>query len=209
MWKKPGNESKFQKYLNYRKELNEKAFMKKVSKEYLNISNKEYPRYYYLAGKMDMDWEELSKACDENYFNLKVLFNKMITGGLPRVVAYTLFSMDTLNFLPRALFVDLGSLAELRSFRLFNAIEGYRNKYGKNPGSLSDLIPGFIDKIPIDPFSGKPLKYIVTSKGPAVYSTGPDKEDNKAEKDLNLHDREHYLTKGLDIIFYQDSNKYK
>jgi hypothetical protein len=39
-------------------------------------------------------------------------------------------------------------------------IELYRRKYKKLPDDLSDLVPEFMSKIPIDLLSGKPLKYI-------------------------------------------------
>ena len=40
-------------------------------------------------------------------------------------------------------------------------IERYQLKYHKLPGALSQLVPEFIDTLPIDPFSGKSFRYVV------------------------------------------------
>jgi len=40
------------------------------------------------------------------------------------------------------------------------SIKQYINKYKKTPDTLNDLVPEFLDEIPLDPFTGKPLKYL-------------------------------------------------
>ena len=42
------------------------------------------------------------------------------------------------------------------------AIERYRLKYHKLPGKLTKLVPEFIKKMPNDPFTGKPFRYVVS-----------------------------------------------
>jgi hypothetical protein len=58
------------------------------------------------------------------------------------------------------------------------ALEKYRRKHGQFPKSLDQLSPEFLAKIPIDQFSGKPLKYSSDGKGVLVYSVGRDLEDH-------------------------------
>lgn len=50
-------------------------------------------------------------------------------------------------------------IAEYRLARSAIAIELYKLKYHKLPEALSDLVPEFLDSVPIDPFDGKPLRY--------------------------------------------------
>jgi hypothetical protein len=57
------------------------------------------------------------------------------------------------------------------------AMERYKITHGELPGSLNDLMPEFMDALPIDPFGGGSFdyqisddKYIVKSKG----TFGPD-----------------------------------
>lgn len=54
----------------------------------------------------------------------------------------------------------------------------YRAKYGEWPGSLDDLVPEFLDAVPVDRFSGDPLRYRVLARGPVLYSVGMDRDDD-------------------------------
>ncbi|MCR9119854.1 MAG: general secretion pathway protein GspG, partial [bacterium] len=52
------------------------------------------------------------------------------------------------------------------------AIELYRREHGKLPAELSDLVPDFLDEVPIDPFTGDPLIYRVDEDAIVIYSVG-------------------------------------
>jgi hypothetical protein len=54
------------------------------------------------------------------------------------------------------------------------AVERYRRKHGRWPEGLDDLKDEFLPRVPLDPFSGKPLGYLKTNEGAVVYSVGPD-----------------------------------
>jgi hypothetical protein len=43
---------------------------------------------------------------------------------------------------------------------------------------LDQLVPEYLDAVPLDPFDGKPLKMVRTDKGLVLYSIGPDKKDD-------------------------------
>ena len=81
-------------------------------------------------------------------------------------------------------------------------VELYRRKKGKLPESLNELIPEYIDKIYLDQFTGKPMKYIkgnyqaimsdyrnestpepdselIKVQGYRIYSVGPNKQNEK------------------------------
>jgi hypothetical protein len=49
---------------------------------------------------------------------------------------------------------------------------------GVRPAKLADLVPKYLKEVPVDPFTGKPLGYILAPDGWRVYSVGPDQIDN-------------------------------
>jgi hypothetical protein len=49
---------------------------------------------------------------------------------------------------------------EWSSTRILIALERFRNAHGDYPQSLPELIPGQLSEVPIDPWSGKPLRYL-------------------------------------------------
>jgi hypothetical protein len=65
------------------------------------------------------------------------------------------------------------------------AVERYRLKHGKLPQNLSELVPDFLDGIPIDPADGQPIRYRVLEKGFTVYSVGADKQDDQGDVGLS------------------------
>lgn len=59
----------------------------------------------------------------------------------------------------------------------------YRMKHNRYPEQLSALVPGFIDKLPADPFSGKDYVYRKEGKGFIVYSLGSNMTDDGGVED--------------------------
>lgn len=71
------------------------------------------------------------------------------------------------------------SQANLRCGVTALAAERYRQKHGRWPETLEALVEaGLLDKVPIDPYSGKPLCLGVLKDGVVIYSVGPDGADN-------------------------------
>jgi hypothetical protein len=78
--------------------------------------------------------------------------------------------------------------AELRCSAAALAAERYRQKHGRWPEELKDLVPEFLKAVPVDPFDGKPLRYRHDPAGVVVYSAGPDRKDDGGAFDtLNTH----------------------
>ena len=73
------------------------------------------------------------------------------------------------------------------------AIERYRSKTGAAPKTLDQLVPEFLEKPPVDPFDGAPLRYHSDAAGYKVYSIGPDGIDQGGEPGVE--------GKELDIVF--------
>ena len=53
----------------------------------------------------------------------------------------------------------------------------YKNQAGHYPENLDALVPGLLDSVPIDPFSGKPLIYRLQDGGVLIYSVGSNEKD--------------------------------
>jgi hypothetical protein len=58
------------------------------------------------------------------------------------------------------------------------ALELYRRDHGAWPDSLSLLSPRWLPTLPVDPITGKPLRYRIVNDRPAVYSVGVDRDDD-------------------------------
>jgi hypothetical protein len=58
------------------------------------------------------------------------------------------------------------------------AMTRYRLDHGTLPARLSELVPAYMDSIPIDPFDGKPLRLVIKNGDWIIYSVGPDGVDD-------------------------------
>jgi hypothetical protein len=65
------------------------------------------------------------------------------------------------------------------------ALERYRTDHGSYPARLAELVPVFIPELPLDPWSGAPLRYRLTDPATdpqgrpyLLYSIGADGQDN-------------------------------
>ena len=62
------------------------------------------------------------------------------------------------------------------------AAERFRLATGHWPTSLDELVPAYLDQVPIDPFAkGQPLKLVATDQGIVIYSVGEDTIDDGGE----------------------------
>jgi hypothetical protein len=58
------------------------------------------------------------------------------------------------------------------------ACERYRLATGELPAKLDDLVPQYLDTVPLDPFDEQPLRYVVDAQGARLYSIGQDFKDD-------------------------------
>ncbi len=73
---------------------------------------------------------------------------------------------------------ELMETARLATASCGLAAERYRLAHGALPETLRDLVPTYLPEAPMDPFDGKPLRYKRLERGYAVYSVGPDGNDD-------------------------------
>lgn len=58
------------------------------------------------------------------------------------------------------------------------AMTRFRLDHGKFPPRLDELVPAYLNAIPIDPFDGHPLRLAIRNNQWIIYSIGPDGVDN-------------------------------
>ena len=79
--------------------------------------------------------------------------------------------------------------AKLAAVRLVLALRLHEKDRGALPVTLNELVPDYLDAVPVDPFDGGPFRYSPEDR--AVYSVGPDGIDRGVAKEMTT-----YLDKG-------------
>ena len=73
---------------------------------------------------------------------------------------------------------DIQNRARLRCAAAGMAVERFRWAKGRWPKTLDEIPKDILTEIPLDPYDGKPLKYIRRRDGVTVYATGNDAHDD-------------------------------
>lgn len=58
------------------------------------------------------------------------------------------------------------------------ALERFRLTHGRYPAALQELTPHYLESVPLDRFTGRPLLYKLNDGKPLVYSAGADEDDD-------------------------------
>ena len=66
----------------------------------------------------------------------------------------------------------------MRGLDLALVLAAYRNDHGGYPESLEMLVPKWVAAVPVDLFTGEPLRYERTAEGYRAWSVGPDGKDD-------------------------------
>ena len=85
--------------------------------------------------------------------------------------------------------------ARLACARVALALERYRLTHGDYPATLDSLVPGHLPDVPVDPFDGKPVRYVNEGQRVVVYSVGEDLRDDGGSDDTGAS------RQPLDIVF--------
>jgi hypothetical protein len=64
-------------------------------------------------------------------------------------------------------------------------VRAFRQKHGRLPTNLEELVPAFLPGIPQDPYGAGAIKYRVTDDGYVIYSVGYDADDDGGRKVQN------------------------
>lgn len=93
---------------------------------------------------------------------------------------------------------DVQCLAQLEVARTALVVQRYRLANGKLPAALAELMPTYLEAVPVDPFDGQPLKFKPLAAGFVVYSIGRDSVDNGGRA---KNDEGRQFQDGTDITF--------
>lgn len=110
--------------------------------------------YYKIADKLKISMDEKNVP---GYCFLTYLIMPSERAGLLRAFRYT---------------------ASLDVARTALALVLYKKTHGSYPDRLDNTVPHFINEIPADTFSGKPLVYKKSDNGFILYSLGPNMKDD-------------------------------
>ncbi len=82
---------------------------------------------------------------------------------------------------------DLVRQAATRLLAAEMAIRNFRRDRGQLPKSLAELVPKYLQEVPLDPFqAGKPLIYQPKGNAYRLYSLGPDQVDDKGARAFDM-----------------------
>ena len=65
---------------------------------------------------------------------------------------------------------------QVAAARVLLAMKAFKLEKGRLPATLDELVPGYLDAVPLDDFDGKPLRYNPAKK--VIYSVGKDLRDD-------------------------------
>ncbi|MHC4395083.1 MAG: hypothetical protein ACYS1A_05455 [Planctomycetota bacterium] len=99
--------------------------------------------------------------------------------------------------------ITIETIVFVRCTTLAIAIERYRRAHGQLPGSLDDVVPAYIETVPLDPFTGKKLLYHYDKESYVVYSVGLNRQDDGGSVMHRPDIPEGRLDHGLRIRFGQ------
>jgi hypothetical protein len=91
---------------------------------------------------------------------------------LPAPEELRVLSRLLLEFTPRFAEAYWRDTAKARCAVAGIACERFRQKHGRWPESLAELVPAFLPAVPLDPYDGEPLRYAKSETGAAVSSVG-------------------------------------
>jgi hypothetical protein len=62
------------------------------------------------------------------------------------------------------------------------ALRCYQSDQGHPPSGLNELVPKYLERMPSDPFSGKPMVFRTTGTNWLLYSVGEDGMDDGGQR---------------------------
>lgn len=84
--------------------------------------------------------------------------------------------------LPRGVGTVLRGQANFHLTLTACAVERHRLTTGGHPFALAELVPRFLDRVPTDPVTREPLRYVRATDGSfKLYSVGEDGQDDGGE----------------------------
>jgi hypothetical protein len=89
-----------------------------------------------------------------------------------------LFDRETAEALGHAYQAENRAIAFVDTTRVAFAVLAFAGESGAIPKTVTELIPTYLDKVPLDPFDGQHLRFKQIGDGFVVYSVGDNCEDD-------------------------------
>jgi len=96
------------------------------------------------------------------------------------VAGYCILTQVLLAAIDGAARTTLDRMARYRALRIIIAVERFRLAEGRVPDSLVELIPAYLDAVPVDPYVEAPMSYTHSGSSYIVYSVGRNGKDDGA-----------------------------
>lgn len=128
--------------------------------------------YEFYESRARMPLHEAVKP--ENSFTTRAAKNPQRYGPVDKEVVKGFDGLLVLAVQWQVVFDFTGLRIGLERHRLAN--KGY-------PKTLHELVPAYLEKVPVDPFSGKPYRYTRTDGGFRLWSFGKDRKDDGGRAD--------------------------
>jgi hypothetical protein len=78
-----------------------------------------------------------------------------------------------------------------RAIRIAVAVERYRREHGEMlPETLQSLVPAYLPSVPIDPYTGQPMRFVKEQAGYVAYSVGSNRRDDGGDVEVRITPRE-------------------
>jgi len=153
----------------------------------------ELPFYYTVSGICDMDYLHYMELAGEYMavynarFPLSFELEENLATRLrdtPRrfMLSWSAVAYGFPSFVERI----AAARACVRSARTAIAIERYEGLNGKLPENLEQLVPLYLEALPLDPCDGRRLRYRHIGAAYSVYSVGLDREDNGGDEKQDI-----------------------
>ena len=101
---------------------------------------------------------------------------------------------DLMPMVTRSLEVKYRENCHVAATQILIALRCYQLEHGDVAETLDELVPEYLDSVPLDDFDGKPMKYSKEKK--VVYAVGKDLTDNGG-----IEGREGFDDDGYDLIY--------
>jgi hypothetical protein len=144
--------------------------------------------------QVDEAMEVCNLPADKRLEAAKTL-NEKIAG----ITAEHVLLHHTMPLFGNMIIVDLRSIARLELAQTVIAVQRYRLRNDRLPDSLDNLVPDYLETVPLDPFDGKELKYKKLEPGYIIYSIGDDQIDDGGKE--QPEDKEKGTGNTWDITF--------
>ncbi|NOX58571.1 MAG: hypothetical protein GXP29_06895 [Planctomycetes bacterium] len=112
--------------------------------------------------------------------------------------------------LDRMILLDFRLRAHRRMAAIALAIRMYEIDKGHRPERLDELVSGYLDSIPRDPFAhgDEPIRYLPNAQPPLLYSVGPDGVDDGGRFTFRgLNNRGAVDPDKLDFVFFLNGDR--